>query len=287
MSTCWITCTIAYGLGNLTVFRDADPEIEATMIRCVKDLSPELEYRDLPLKRSRYRFLDLSLEIRSNSRSLSSLADGIYGAFRSSETGPETIVTYLLEEMEDFETPYRTIDPGFDSFLCSDPGRAVSFWGAQMMCNHLFRLPFLFIHGAVLESAGRAFIFIGQSGGGRPLLFSLWGGRVSRFILTNSLLSPSPEEKFIHSPAPCSWGKSILIGQPSPKNCLSSLTIRRRNRENSSRPGVLSSPRERSFPPLVAALSNRRPFVFWMASPIVLPQLARYLPARLWSGCCR
>ena len=137
------------------------------MIRCVKDLSSELP-SDVPrpVKR-RYRFLDRFLELRSNSPALAELADAIYGSFRSLEPGPAAAVTYLLEDGGDPETPYRTIDPGFDSFLCSDPDRAVSFWGAQLMCDHLFRLPFLFVHGAALEKAGRVFVFAGESGAGK------------------------------------------------------------------------------------------------------------------------
>ncbi len=175
------------------------------MIRCVKDLSPDLGYRELPLKRSRYRFLDLSLEIRSNSCSLRRLVDGIYGAFSFSEVGPETIVSYLLEEMEDTKTPYRTIDPGFDSFLCSDFGRAVSFWGAQLMCNHLFRLPSLFIHGAVLESAGRAFVFTGPSGGGKTTFilslgeegFSFYSDEFAPLSLSGGEIHPFPRSLFL------------------------------------------------------------------------------------------
>ncbi len=137
------------------------------MIKCVKDISPELKYPGPWPERRRYRFLKLGLETQSNSPALAGLIETIYGSFRSSKPAPASAVTYLLEDGKDRETPYRTIDPGYDSFLCSDPGRAVSFFGAQLMCNHLYRLPFLFIHGAALEKAGRVFIFAGESGGGK------------------------------------------------------------------------------------------------------------------------
>ncbi len=152
------------------------------MIRCVKDLSLELPSDDPRLVKRSYRFLDRFLEIRSNSPALAELADAIYGSFRSLEPSPASTVTYLLEDGGDRETPYWTIDPGFDSFLCSDPDRAVSFWGAQLTCNHLFRLPFLYVHGAALEKAGRVFVFAGESGAGKTTFILALGGRGFSFF---------------------------------------------------------------------------------------------------------
>lgn len=185
------------------------------MIRCVKDLSLELPSDDpRPVKR-RYRFLDRFLEIRSNSPALAGLADAIYGSFRSLEPGPASAVTYLLEEGEDPETPYRTIDPGFDSFLCSEPGRAVSFWGAQLTCDHLFRLPFLFLHGAALEKSGRVFVFAGESGGGKTTLILALGKEGFSFF-SDEFAPLSLEGGEVH-PFP----RALLLG-----------------RENLGRPGV-------------------------------------------------
>ncbi len=153
------------------------------MIKCVKDISPEAdkELRALP-PGAGYRFLGRSFEVRSNSARLLRSVDDIYGAFRSPESLSDPVVTYLLEDSADRDTPYRTIDPGFDSFLCSDPERTISFWAAQLMRDHLFRLPFLFVHGAALKKAGRVFVFAGESGAGKTTFILSMGNEGFSFF---------------------------------------------------------------------------------------------------------
>ncbi len=139
------------------------------MIKCVKDLAPELEEcrRDrLPFERG-YRFLDYPFEIKSNSQPLADLCDHIYEGFRADRPTRRPSVFYLLEDPADPLTPYLAIDPGYNTFLCSETSQAVSFWGAQLTCNHLYRLPFLFIHAAVLDRDGRGLVFAGPSGSGK------------------------------------------------------------------------------------------------------------------------
>lgn len=153
------------------------------MIKCVKDISREAEreLRALP-PGAGYRFLGRPFEVRSNSSRLLKLVDDIYGAFRSPASLTDPVVTYLLEDGAERETPYRTIDPGFDSFLCSDPERTVSFWAAQLMRDHLFRLPLLFVHGAALEKSGGVFVFAGQSGAGKTTFILSLGGEGFSFF---------------------------------------------------------------------------------------------------------
>ncbi len=83
-------------------------ESRAVMIRCVKDISPEAdrELRALPPGPG-YRFLGRHFEVRSNSIRLSRLVDDIYEAFRSPVGLSDPVVTYLLEDGGDRETPPR------------------------------------------------------------------------------------------------------------------------------------------------------------------------------------
>ncbi len=141
------------------------------MISCVKDLSEKIgrDYRHDRLSASRYRFLTATVEIRSNSVSMMNLLDRIYHLFRTPGVPDSSIMMYLLEETGP-KTVYTAIDPGFDSFRCSDPSLAVSFWGAQLLCNHLYRSGFLFVHGATLERDEKAFLFPGGSRSGKTTL---------------------------------------------------------------------------------------------------------------------
>ncbi len=178
------------------------------MIRCVKDISPEAvrELRALP-PGAGYRFLGRPFEVRSNSSRLLRLVDDIYGAFRSPGPLSDPVVTYLLEDGGDRETPYRTIDPGFDSFLCSDPERTVSFWAAQLTRDHLFRLPFLFVHGAALEKSGRVFVFAGESGAGKTTFILPLGDEGFSFF-SDEFAPVSLEGGGVH-PFP----RSLLLGR--------------------------------------------------------------------------
>ncbi len=172
------------------------------MIKCVHDLSPSLARSGpglCPVER-RYRFLNQPFEIRSNSPILSGLCDRIYGAFSSGRPSEDPAVSYLLEDRADRETPFCSVDPGFDSFLCSDAGQAISFWGAQLMCDHLFRLPYLFVHAAVLESDGRALVFAGPSGSGKTTFslalagegFSFFSDEFAPFSISGAEVHPFP-----------------------------------------------------------------------------------------------
>jgi len=176
------------------------------MIKCVKDISPQADRELRALSPGTgYRFLGRSFEVRSNSGRLRRLVDNIYGTFHPPAAFSDPVVFYLLEDSADRETPYRTIDPGFDSFLCSDPDQAVSFWGAQLMCNHLFRLPFLFVHGAALEKAGRVFVFAGQSGAGKTSFiislgnegFSFFSDEFAPVSLDGGGVHPFPRSLFL------------------------------------------------------------------------------------------
>lgn len=141
------------------------------MITCTQDISKEIakKYRDSDLTTTGYRFLATSVAVKSNCPGLTDLLDSIYRSFRLNLPADDSITMYLLEEDGSGER-YATVDPGFDSFRCSDHSRAVSFWGAQLICNHLYRSGCLFLHASALERDGRALIFTGKSRSGKTTL---------------------------------------------------------------------------------------------------------------------
>ncbi len=158
------------------------------MISSVKDLYPDIKERyDLSeIPGQAYSFPGQEVVLRSNSSELIELLNAVYYGFKSGGTeerlsrleaaptvyhgfksgasvGRDPITLYLLKESGKF----LTVDPGFDSFTCSVPDQVLSFWGAQLMCNHLYRSPLLFLHGSVLERDGKAYLFLGDSNAGK------------------------------------------------------------------------------------------------------------------------
>ncbi len=138
------------------------------MIRRVPDLAPQL----LPargLRWERFAFPGRSVAVASEDREALSLFRSLYRAFlfRRGEAGAgREVRLFLLRRGKE----YLAIDPGFPSFICADPHRAVSFLSAQLFVNHLFRSSLLFLHGSVVLREGRALIFCGGSGSGKSTL---------------------------------------------------------------------------------------------------------------------
>ena len=156
------------------------------MIRCVRDLGKEIagKYQPENLRAAVYNFPGVKVELKSNSPSLISLLDQIYGGFRADGAGESAM--YLLEERGGSEIRFLAVDPGFNSFICSDPGQAVSFWGSQLMVNHLYRSHFLFLHSSVLGRDGFVYLFPGGSRSGKTTL-ALRLGRTDHIYFSEEL----------------------------------------------------------------------------------------------------
>lgn len=138
------------------------------MIRSVPDLSPALSVRR-GLLRARFLFPGLAVAVASNDRRALSLFRTLYSGFlaRPGERRPKESARLLLLREKD---RYLAVDPGFPSFICSDPHRAVSFLSAQVFVNHLFRRPLVFLHAAAVLRGGKALIFCGGSRSGKSTL---------------------------------------------------------------------------------------------------------------------
>jgi hypothetical protein len=208
------------------------------MINSVKDLYPAIKerYDLLELPGQGYSFPGQDVLLRSNSPELIDLLNEVYHGFRSggievagsglprketfgmqAETPPtvchgfksgepagtDPITLYLLKESDQF----LTVDPGFDSFTCSVPDQVLSFWGAQLMCNHLYRSHLLFLHGSVLARDGRAYIFLGDSNTGKSTTtlklreegFGFFSDEFAPIDLTSGLIHPFPRSFLLRS----------------------------------------------------------------------------------------
>ncbi|MEA1928772.1 MAG: hypothetical protein U9N73_11260 [Candidatus Auribacterota bacterium] len=169
------------------------------MISSVKDLYPSLrEKYDLSeFPGQGYAFPGQDVMLRSNSPELIALINAVYHEFKSGEgAGKDTTTLYLLNE----KGQYLTIDPGYDSFVTSSPDQIVSFWGAQLMGNHLYRSHFLFLHSSVLAREGKAYIFPGESRAGKSTTilklrdngFSFFSDEFAVIDLASGLIHPFP-----------------------------------------------------------------------------------------------
>jgi len=140
------------------------------MIRCVRDLGKQAaaKYRPEDLKAVIYGFPGETVELKSNSSSLISLLDRIYRCFRSDGTADSTL--YLLQDQGESGVRFLAVDPGFNSFICTEPDQAVSFWGSQLMVDHLYRSRSLYLHSAVLGRDGKVHLFPGGSRSGKTTL---------------------------------------------------------------------------------------------------------------------
>ena len=198
------------------------------MISSVKDLYPDIKERyDLSeLFAQVYSFPGLDVLLRSNSTELVDLLNTVYHGFKFEETeeqlswleaaptvyhgfksgeiaGSDPIALYLLNESGQF----LTVDPGFDSFVCSVPDQVLSFWGAQLMCNHLYRSNLLFLHGSVLERDGKAYIFLGDSNSGKSTTilklreegFIFFSDEFAPIDLTSGFIHPFPRSFLLRS----------------------------------------------------------------------------------------
>ncbi len=176
------------------------------MISSVKDLYPEIKerYDLLGLPGQAYSFPGEELFLRSNSPELIDLLNAVYHGFKSGEiAGRDPITLYLLKEGDKFVT----VDPGFDSFTCSVPDQVLSFWGAQLMCNHLYRSPLLFLHGSVLERDGKAYLFLGDSNAGKSTTilklreegFVFFSDEFAPIDLASGLIHPFPRSFLLRS----------------------------------------------------------------------------------------
>ena len=176
------------------------------MISSVKDLYPDIKERyDLPgLPGQFYSFPGQKVLLRSNSPGLIDFLNEVYHGFKSDEiAGSDPITLYLLKESGQF----LTVDPGFDSFTCSVPDQVLSFWGAQLMCNHLYRSHLLFLHGSVLERDGKAYIFLGESNAGKSTTilnlreegFIFFSDEFAPIDLTSGFILPFPRSFLLRS----------------------------------------------------------------------------------------
>jgi hypothetical protein len=176
------------------------------MISSVKDLYPNIKERyDLPgLPGQVYSFPGQEVLLRSNSPELIDLLNEVYHGFKSDEiAGSDPITLYLLKESGQF----LTVDPGFDSFICSVPDQVLSFWGAQLMCNHLYRSHLLFLHGSVLERDGKTYLFLGESNAGKSTTilklrkegFIFFSDEFAPIDLTSGFICPFPRSFLLRS----------------------------------------------------------------------------------------
>ena len=176
------------------------------MIRSVKDLYQEIKvrYELSEIPGQIYSFPGQDVLLRSNSPELTNLLNAVYHGFKSGDiAGREPITLYLLKESGQF----LTVDPGFDSFTCSVPDQVLSFWGAQLMCNHLYRSHLLFLHGSVLERDGKAYIFLGKSNAGKSTTilklreegFIFFSDEFAPIDLTSGFIHPFPRSFLLRS----------------------------------------------------------------------------------------
>jgi len=180
--------------------------LQNLMIRSVKDLYQEIKvrYELSEIPGQVYSFPGQDILLRSNSPELINLLNAVYHRFRSGNiAGREPIILYLLKEGGQF----LTVDPGFDSFTCSVSDQVLSFWGAQLMCNHLYRSHLLFLHSSVLERDGRVYIFLGTSSAGKSTTilklrkegFVFFSDEFAPIDLTSGFIHPFPRSFLLRS----------------------------------------------------------------------------------------
>jgi len=176
------------------------------MISSVKDLYPAIKkrYNLSKIPGQVYTFPGQEVLLRSNFPELIDLLNAVYHEFKSERRpGRDPVTLYILKEQDQF----LTVDPGFDSFTCSVPDQALSFWGAQLMCNHLYRSHLLFLHGSVLERDGRAYIFLGESNRGKSTTtlklreegFGFFSDEFAPIDLASGFIHPFPRSFLLRS----------------------------------------------------------------------------------------
>lgn len=179
------------------------------MPQAVRDMSESQEWRGTrqALRMRRYRFLGDDAQISGNDADSLDLIDSLVRAFRDdSSAGPPAMRFSVIREDKPGGTPrYLTVDPGFHTFVCEDVSQVVSFWGAQLMRNHLYRTGYLLLHAAALEREGGVWVFMGSAGCGKTTLalrlaaggWGFFSDEVAPIDTATGLLHPFPRSLLV------------------------------------------------------------------------------------------